>query len=44
LRRLEELFKINSIAEIGLKSGEAVLFFNEVSAELSRVTDNKTDP
>jgi hypothetical protein len=43
LRRLEELFKINSIAEIGVKSGEAVLFFNEVSAELSRTADNRTD-
>ncbi len=35
LMRLEELFKTNSVAEIETKSKEALLFFNEIAAELS---------
>jgi hypothetical protein len=35
LARLEELFRVNSVAEIEAKSKEALSFFNEIVAELS---------
>lgn len=35
LMRLEGLFKTNSVAEIETKSQEALLFFNEIAAEIS---------
>jgi len=34
LRRLEDLFKVNSVAEIGMKSKEALIFFDEIVAQL----------
>ena len=34
LVRLEELFKVNSVAEIEAKSKQALLFFNEIAAEI----------
>jgi hypothetical protein len=43
LRRLEELFKTNSVAEIETKSKAALSFFNEVAAELSANKNHQTD-
>lgn len=34
LRRLEDLFKVNSVAEIGTKSKAALIFFDEIAAQL----------
>lgn len=34
LRRLEDLFQVNSVAEISLKSKAALIFFDEIAAQL----------
>lgn len=34
LRRLEDLFKVNSVAEIGMKSKAALIFFDEIIVQL----------
>jgi hypothetical protein len=36
--RLEELFKVNSVAEIGLKSQVAIAFFGETLAQISEIS------
>jgi hypothetical protein len=36
--RLEELFKVNSVAEIGLKSQAAIAFFGETLAQISEIS------